>query len=179
MNPTPWPAPPAPGEQRLRSTTASPMQSPTLSNSAGTGTLQAALQQQPLSSPPPPVAAAAAAAVAPSAVLSASSQQTLLRGSSSSSVAAGANNGSSAEVTSPDRDKGPQQQHQQQRRFLGGVVGLPRERAHHLRVRKRVPLAPGLAAELGVGTELLSGEVTRHAALTYDVSEVTWTRERE
>ena len=182
-NPTPWPAPPAPGEQRLRSTTASPMQSPTLNSNAGGGTLQAALQQQqqPLpsssssaSSPRPAAAAAAAAAPPSAAALSASSQQTILRGSSSSSVAAGANNGNgAAEVTSRLLDSSGE------RRFLGGVVGLPRERAHHLRVRKRVPLAPGLTAELGLGTELLSGEVTRHAALNYDVSGKWKKEERE
>ena len=150
-NPTPWPAPPGPGEQRLRST---PMASPTVgaAGAGGGGTLQAAL-----SSSPPPRAAANA--------VSSSSQQTLLRGSSSlsSATAAGANNGD--EVTSANRSK-----ETPSRRFLGGVVGLPGERAHHLRVRKRVPLADNLTAELGLGAELLSGEVTRHAALTYDVS---------
>ena len=158
-NPTPWPAPPALGEQRLRSTTASPMQSPALA--AGGGTLQAALSSP--SSPSPSAAAANPIAVAAPSQ-SASSQQTLLRGSSSSSAAMGGGaNNNNAEVTSPNNAE--------PRRFLGGVVGLSRDRTHHLRVRKRVPLAPNLTAELGVGTELMSGEVTRHAALTYDVSD--------
>lgn len=164
-NPTPWPAPPAPGEQRLRSTTASPMQSPKLNAAGGGTTLQDALQQtqQPSSSSsssslPPPVAAAAP----PAAAFSASSQQTLLRGGSSSPSAAaagvgGAENGTAEVTSSPER------------RFVGGVVGLSRERSHHLRVRKRIPLSSNLTAELGVSTELLSGEVARHAALTYEV----------
>lgn len=174
-NPTPWPAPPAAGELRLRSTTTTPMQSPTL-NASG-GTLHAALQS-PLSSSPPPAAAAAAgaaAAASPAAAFSSSSQQTLLRGSSSLSVAsagAGANNnGSSAEATSSPNSS-------EERRFLGGVVGLSSERAHHLRVRKRVRLSQNLEAELGVSRELLSGEVTRHAALTYDVSGMNRERKR-
>jgi len=156
-NPTPWPAPPALGEQRLRSTTASPMQSPL---PAAGGTLQAA--HSPPSPPPPAAAADPIAVAAPSQ--SASSQQTLLRGSSSSSAAGMGGELNNNEVTSSNNEP--------PRRFLGGVVGLSRERTHHLRVRKRVPLAPSLTAELGVGTELMSGEITRHAALTYDVSDV-------
>ena len=44
-NPTPWPAPPGPGEQRLRST---PMSSPTVgaAGAGGGGTLQAALADE-------------------------------------------------------------------------------------------------------------------------------------
>lgn len=50
-----------------------------------------------------------------------------------------------------------------------GVLGLAPDRRHAVRVRKLVPLGAGLTGELGVAGDLRTGEVVRHAALTYNV----------
>jgi len=50
-----------------------------------------------------------------------------------------------------------------------GVLGLAPDRAHALRVRKRVALGRGVVGEVGLARDLRTGAVTRHAAATADV----------
>ena len=50
-----------------------------------------------------------------------------------------------------------------------GVLGLAPDRAHSLRLRKRVPLSRSLMGEVGVAADLRTGGITRHAAVTTDV----------